>query len=38
MLFRSESSTVPVVEDEDEDEDCIGEDLGDRDDYEERIE
>ena len=47
MLFRSsyedqfcthrgKSSTVPVVEDEDED--CIGEDLGDRDDYEERIE
>ena len=33
---RGESSTVPVVEDEDED--CIGEDLGDRDDYEERIE
>ena len=33
---RGESSTVPVVEDEDED--CIGEDLDDRDDYEERIE
>ena len=33
---RGESFTIPVVEDEDED--CIGEDLDDRDDYEERIE
>ena len=33
---RGESSTVPVVEDEDEG--CIREDLDDRDDYEERIE
>ena len=33
---RGESSTVPVVEDEDED--YIGEDLDDRDDYEVRIE
>ena len=32
-----ESSTVPIVEDEDEDEDCIGEDLDDRDEFEERI-
>ena len=33
---RGESSTVPVVEEEDKD--CIGEDLDDKDDYEERIE
>ena len=33
---QGESSTVPVVEDEDED--CIGKDLDNRDDYEERIE
>ena len=33
---RSESSKVPVVEDEDED--YFGEDLDDRDEYEERIE
>ena len=33
---RGESSTIPVVEDEDED--CIGEDLDDRDEYEETIE
>ena len=41
---RGESSTLPVVEDEDEDEDYVdhaainGEDLDDRDEYEERIE
>ena len=29
---RGESSTVPIVEDVDEDEDCIGEDLDDRED------
>ena len=33
---RGESSTVPVVEDEDED--CFGEDLDNKDEYEERIE
>ncbi|XP_075637057.1 uncharacterized protein LOC142609373 [Castanea sativa] len=33
---RGESSTIPVVEDEDEH--CVGEDLDDRDEYEERIE
>ena len=32
---RGESSTVPVVEDEDKD--CLGEDLDDREEYEERI-
>ena len=34
--YWDESSTLPVVEDEDED--CFGEDFDDRDEYEERIE
>nr|XP_023920886.1 uncharacterized protein LOC112032347 [Quercus suber] len=33
--LQGESSTVPIVEDEDED--CVGEDVDDRDEYEERI-
>ena len=36
QFYTHRGETVPVVKDEDED--CIGEDLGDRDDYEERIE